>query len=116
MKIRTEGMEIKIETQRIVASRTLKTCTLCGALNIIDNRECFVCRWRGRFDEDPAQIEEGVNQLLARSPDLAAAMIENAADLNRRRGPIRRFFATLTTFVRYRLPWRRLRGEFRCKT
>jgi len=28
----------------------LKICDLCGALNLEDNRECFVCGWRGRFE------------------------------------------------------------------
>jgi len=107
MKIRSEGIEIKMETQRLVASGTLKTCTCCGALNIVDNRECFVCRWHGRFDEDPIQIEQGVAQLLERCPDLATAMMENAAELNRRRSPMRRWIAAITTSFRYQLRWLR---------
>ena len=29
-----------------------KVCTLCGALNVKENDECFVCRWSGEFDLD----------------------------------------------------------------
>jgi len=28
----------------------LKICDLCGALNLAQNTECFVCRWHGRFE------------------------------------------------------------------
>ena len=28
----------------------LKICDLCGALNLASNRECFICRWHGRFE------------------------------------------------------------------
>jgi hypothetical protein len=28
----------------------LKICDLCGALNLASNQECFICRWRGRFE------------------------------------------------------------------
>ena len=37
------------EAHALTAS-DLKLCDLCGALNLASNRECFVCRWRGRFE------------------------------------------------------------------
>lgn len=64
------------ETPRNVAVGHLKRCPLCGALNSKRNAECFVCRWHGGFDHDPDSIDEGLNDLLERCPELASAMSE----------------------------------------
>lgn len=34
----------------------LKICDLCGALNLAENGECFVCGWHGRFDTSPEVV------------------------------------------------------------
>jgi hypothetical protein len=34
-----------------LSASDLKICDLCGALNLTGNRECFICRWRGRFEQ-----------------------------------------------------------------
>ena len=34
----------------------LKICDLCGALNLAENGECFVCGWHGHFDTSPRVI------------------------------------------------------------
>ena len=34
-----------------MSASDLKICDLCGALNLASNRECFICRWRGRFEQ-----------------------------------------------------------------
>lgn len=43
----------------------LKICDLCGALNLAANRECFVCRWHGRF-ERRADVVNMVMELMER--------------------------------------------------
>lgn len=64
------------ENPRSIAVGHLKRCPLCGALNSKRNAECFVCRWHGDFDHDPASIDQGLNDLLERCPELASAMSE----------------------------------------
>lgn len=63
-----------------VAIGHLKRCPLCGALNTKRNRECFVCRWRGEFQYDEAAINQGLEDLLDRCPELQAAMQRGDAD------------------------------------
>jgi hypothetical protein len=52
----------------------LKRCPLCGAVNSAANAECFVCRWHGAFDHEPTSIEQGLNDLVAQSPELEEAI------------------------------------------
>ena len=51
----------------------LKRCPLCGAVNAATNGECFVCRWHGEFEHEPGVIEQGINELIAHSPELEQA-------------------------------------------
>lgn len=55
--------------------RKLKCCPLCGSVNARANRECFVCGWKGTFDEDPTTIERGLADLIERCPDLADILL-----------------------------------------
>ena len=71
MKSWTERHEIKIEVDRIMATQSLKRCSLCGAINAKENTDCFVCCWHGEFDLDPASIREGIRELMDRCPELA---------------------------------------------
>jgi len=96
----TEGQDIKLETKRLAFSQTLKRCTLCGAVNAVINEECFVCRWHGSFDTSPKEVELGVNQLLDRCPELAMAMIDNAAYRKTKRTWLQRLAAKFATFLR----------------
>lgn len=59
---------------RTLAAEHLKRCPLCGALNAVPNRECFVCRWHGAFDHDAERIGRSLNELVERCPELASAM------------------------------------------
>ncbi len=34
----------------------LKICELCGAPNLMENTECHVCGWRGRFNTEPSTV------------------------------------------------------------
>lgn len=62
--------------RRRLAIANLKRCPLCGAVNAQQNDSCFACGWHGLFDKDPEIVEEGLNQLIDRCPELA-----NAANL-----------------------------------
>jgi len=79
------------EAHRRLAAESLKRCPLCGAINAKANGECFVCRWYGGFDHDPAQVEAGLSELLTRCPELADAMADTPVRVNRIRGWFRRF-------------------------
>ena len=68
--------DARIEAQMRLAIDSLKCCPLCGAVNAAQNHECFVCRWQGRFDRDPERIENGLNDLLDRCPELIEIMLE----------------------------------------
>jgi hypothetical protein len=61
--------------QRRLAVANLKRCPLCGALNSRLNGECFTCGWYGRFNTEASQIEEGLDILLERCPDLKGASL-----------------------------------------
>lgn len=61
---------------RRLRHRAIKACPVCGALNAKINRECFVCSWNGRFDEDPESIERGLYDLIDRCPEIAEILFE----------------------------------------
>ena|SRR5690349_7551304 len=62
---------------RLWMADNLKRCPLCGAVNAATNGECFVCRWHGEFEHEPASIEQGINELIAHSPELEQAIRES---------------------------------------
>src|SRR5688500_3108379 len=62
--------------KRKLPTENLKCCPLCGVLNAKQNAECFVCRWHGDFDHSPRLIEERLEELLVRCPELADAIAE----------------------------------------
>jgi hypothetical protein len=35
----------------------LKICDLCGALNLVSEPECLVCRWHGHFERRPEVVQ-----------------------------------------------------------
>ena len=47
-----------------------KVCTLCGALNVKENDECFVCRWSGEFDLDGLAVRVKINEIVRECPEL----------------------------------------------
>lgn len=61
------------QSRRQFAAANLKRCPLCGAVNAHQNQDCFACGWYGAFDRDPATVEEGLNLLIDRCPELANA-------------------------------------------
>lgn len=48
-----------------------RVCPLCDALSPVQNDECFVCRWHGAFEENPAVVEMAIRSLLAECPQVA---------------------------------------------
>jgi hypothetical protein len=67
-------MRIQPKTEsdrRHFALANLKRCPLCGAVNAHLNHECFACGWYGKFDHDPESVEEGLQLLMDRCPELA---------------------------------------------
>jgi hypothetical protein len=96
----TNDNDLRVETKRLISLHALKRCTLCGAVNAISNDECFVCRWHGEFDTNPAEIESGVNQLLSRCPELAIAMIDNSAQARKRGTWVHKIVVRFAQFLR----------------
>jgi hypothetical protein len=57
-----------------MAAEHFKVCPLCGALNVVENEECFVCSWHNEFDENPVVIEMKILDLMHECPDLLEAV------------------------------------------
>ncbi|MBN9504291.1 MAG: hypothetical protein BGO01_03900 [Armatimonadetes bacterium 55-13] len=83
------------DNRRRFAAANLKRCPLCGAVNTQQNHQCFACGWHGKFDQDPAIVQEGLNQLMDRCPELT-----NGASLEEPKKPSL---------------WRRILNKFRRK-
>ena len=82
-----------------------KVCTLCGALNVRENDECFVCRWSGAFDHDPLAVRVGINEIVRECPELMEVVREPGR---------RRLFGNL--YGRLRGVWYRIvLGLTRCR-
>jgi hypothetical protein len=88
-------LPIPREGARSMAAGHLKRCPLCGALNSLRNRECFVCRWQGSFDHDRESIDAGLADLLDRCPELANAMTDPATQRRHFRRTLFRWFGFL---------------------
>ncbi|MBX3111495.1 MAG: hypothetical protein KF857_05740 [Fimbriimonadaceae bacterium] len=56
--------------KRRMATENFVVCPLCGALNVIENEECFVCAWHGAFDDDPSLVESQLDEIVRRCPGL----------------------------------------------
>lgn len=57
--------------KRRMAAENFVVCPLCGALNVIENEECFVCSWQGAFDDDPIVVETQLDEIVRKCPGLA---------------------------------------------
>lgn len=56
----------------------LKICDLCGALNLTNNAECFVCGWHGRFETKPEVIRVAIELAERRYGRLESHLVTNA--------------------------------------
>lgn len=95
----THDYDRKGETKRLISSHALKRCPLCGAVNAVTNEECFVCRWRGEFDTRPEEIEQGMNLLFERCPELALAVLDKSSSEAKRWTWMSRLGDLLATFM-----------------
>jgi hypothetical protein len=84
----------KQDLRKRLAAQNLKSCPLCGAINAAGNKECFVCRWAGEFDEDPEVVQIGLDTLIDRCPELAEAFL-----VEERNGWFRKFLRRIRTFL-----------------
>jgi hypothetical protein len=48
----------------------LKICDLCGALNLVQKRECLVCGWRGHFETRKEMIRTAIDLLRRQHGDV----------------------------------------------
>lgn len=48
--------ELAAESENKITQKHVKLCTLCGALNYLENAECWTCRWHGAFSCDEQTV------------------------------------------------------------
>ncbi len=75
-------------------------CPLCGALNVCENEECFVCRWSGEFDLTPTLVHLRIRELIEACPELQDLLMEREIMIRREVRPgfvgrLQRFFAQI---------------------
>lgn len=66
-----------------VGEAQLKRCEFCGALNLVQNAECFVCGWRGSFSRDTHQLRATLHRLLETTPDITPLLFTDTRTLRR---------------------------------
>jgi hypothetical protein len=86
------------------AIEQFKVCVLCGALNVRENDECFVCRWAGDFDTDPVMIRIKINEIVSECPDLTDVVVDPPS-----RAPLLKAWGSLARFIQR---WRIRRLDF----
>ncbi len=62
----------------VYAASDLKLCDLCGALNLNSNRECFVCRWHGRFEHRPDVVSMAMELLERKHGRLEVCLLSSS--------------------------------------
>ncbi|MEZ5164010.1 MAG: hypothetical protein R2688_09750 [Fimbriimonadaceae bacterium] len=92
-----EQLKVTPTTPNVLRARPaagqFKVCPLCGALNVIENCECFVCRWQGEFDCQEAMVRMKVHEIIASCPELLGVI--SMMQLPRRRNWLERTWANL---------------------
>ncbi len=80
--------------QQYVVLENLKRCPLCGAVNAMENHECFACSWHGEFDHDSLAVEDGLIEMLGQCPELFSTFepIHSDSVLIRAERLVRRIF------------------------
>ena len=54
-----------------ILARKLKSCPLCGTVNVEEVKECVVCRWHGSFESEPDGLASSMEELLRQCPEVA---------------------------------------------
>ncbi len=78
-----------------MAADNFVVCPLCGALNVVENEECFVCSWHGTFDASPDLVEGKLEEIVRQCPGLSRTQPELT-----RSGLFHRVFHIVTRLVR----------------
>ena len=47
-------------TSELIRESDLKLCDLCGALNLVQNQECFACGWHGHFNSQAELVHVAI--------------------------------------------------------
>jgi hypothetical protein len=86
----------------------LKICDLCGALNIVADVECVICRWRGHFERRPEVVRFALELQMQRrmASDLRFSPGDMVAPEDRMDGFGARFSAVWRGFLRWLCPRR----------
>jgi hypothetical protein len=53
----------------------LKVCPLCGAVNQVKSSKCFVCSWHGEFETNSTTVEQSLDELILKCPQLLEALL-----------------------------------------
>ncbi len=83
-------------------------CPLCGALNVCENDECFVCRWSGEFDLSPTLVHLRIREIIEACPELQDLLLEREIMIRRESplGAVDRFKQFVARLFRRRLDFR----------
>ena len=69
--------------QLTVNERSLKRCDLCGALNLLQNLQCFVCGWHGHFIRDPELVAGSLEEMVRVEAELSPLSFTDGRTLAR---------------------------------
>jgi hypothetical protein len=89
-----------------ISASDLKICDLCGALNLALNQECFICRWRGRFEQRAEFVRLAMELAQRQYGKLEPWLFSSGLNLGPE--PHRRFAGTIARGLRKVIDW--LRG------
>lgn len=75
------------------SERDFKVCDFCGALNRVENSECFICGWYGVFHRDPDIVKQAIMEFEEQYGGLNDNLIAEELLPDESRGP--GWFSTL---------------------
>lgn len=59
-----------------LAIQEFKVCPLCSSVNVVENEECFACRWSGAFEFEPATVESRLYEMISHCPELLEVLLD----------------------------------------
>lgn len=69
------------------SEENFKVCRLCGALNRIENNECFVCGWYGAFHTDAETVKKVIEEFESKYGRLNESLIAEELLPDEQSGP-----------------------------
>lgn len=81
------------------SAKDYKVCDLCGALNRVNNNECFVCGWNGMFHREEDMVMQAMREFEAHYGGLSETIMseELLSDQPQRSG----FISTLIDRIKH---------------